>query len=83
MPVFEITQDQLVKLQPTSFSNQNLRERRDLQRLLRDQIEIIAEGVLVVSEEFGDWEDSRRRIDLLGIDRVANLVVIELKCGFR
>jgi len=34
---------------------------------------------LVVSEEFGDWEDSRRRIDLLGIDKAANLVVIELK----
>jgi hypothetical protein len=29
--------------------------------------------------EFGDWEDSRRRIDLLGLDRDANLVVIELK----
>ena len=33
----------------------------------------------MISEEFGDWEDSRRRIDLLGIDKGANLVVIELK----
>src|SRR5262249_24839928 len=29
--------------------------------------------------EFGDWEDSRRRIDLLAIDENASLVVIELK----
>src|SRR5690606_27181912 len=30
-------------------------------------------------EEFADWDDSRKRIDLLGIDKEANLVVIELK----
>ncbi|MGF1728472.1 hypothetical protein [Photobacterium kasasachensis] len=34
----------------------------------------------MISEEFTDWEDSsRRRIDLLAIDKSANLVVIELK----
>jgi len=32
-----------------------------------------------VAEEFGDWEDSNRSIDLLCIDKAANLVVIELK----
>ena len=42
-------------------------------------MEVIAPDVLVISEEFGGWEDSKRRIDLLGIDREANLVVIELK----
>lgn len=34
---------------------------------------------MVIAEEFGEWEDSKRRIDLLGLDREANLVVIELK----
>jgi hypothetical protein len=34
--------------------------------------------VLVIGEEFCQWEDSRR-IDLLVIDRDANLVVVELK----
>ena len=33
----------------------------------------------MIAEEFGEWEDCRRRIDLLGIDKGANLVVIELK----
>ncbi|VAX10970.1 putative inner membrane protein [hydrothermal vent metagenome] len=32
-----------------------------------------------MAEEFGEWEESRRRIDLLGIDKAANIVVIELK----
>ena len=34
-------------------------ERGDLQRLQREQIEIIALGALVIAEEYGDWEDGR------------------------
>src|SRR3546814_14859597 len=56
-----------------------LQERRDLQRLLRENVAVIAPDTLVIAEEYGEWDDSRRRIDLLGIDRDANLVVIELK----
>ena len=33
---------------------------------------------MVIAEEFGDWGASRRQIDLLCIDKEANLVVIEL-----
>jgi len=35
--------------------------------------------VLVIAEEFDGWDKSRRRIDLLGGDKDANLVVYELK----
>jgi hypothetical protein len=42
-------------------------------------VEVVSPDTLVIAEEFGDWEDTRRRIDLLGLDRDANLVVIELK----
>ena len=56
-----------------------LYERSDLQRLLRGQPTALGEDLLIVGEEFGDWEDSRRRIDLLAVDRDAHLVVIELK----
>jgi RecB family endonuclease NucS len=79
MAIFEVTPDRLVELPPTSFATHGVRERGDLQRLLRDQAAIIAPDVLVLSEEFGDWEDSKRRIDLLGLDKQANLVVVELK----
>jgi len=54
-------------------------ERTDLQRLLRTQIDVLGDELYVLTEEFGDWEDSKRRIDLFAIDKQANLVVIELK----
>jgi len=54
-------------------------ERSDIQRLLRTQIDVLGDDLYVLTEEFGDWEDSRRRIDLLAVDAEANLVVVELK----
>jgi hypothetical protein len=68
----------------TTFRDAAVRERQDLQRLLRQRIDVLdadGSGLLVIAEEFSDWQDSSRRIDLLAIDRDANLVVIELKRG--
>ncbi len=79
MSIFEVTSDSLKALERTDFASQGLRERSDLQRLIRDQIEVLDSDLLVISEEFGHWEESKRRIDLLAVDRKANLVVIELK----
>lgn len=79
MAVYRLTKDSIIPLTIATFATLEIGERDDLQRLLRDKIEIIAPDTLVISEEFCDWDDSRRRIDLLAIDKKANLVVIELK----
>ena len=79
MAIYSMTSDELRRLDGTTFSIARLSERHDLQQLLREQIDAIAPGTLVIAEEFGDWEASRRRIDLLGVDELGNLVVIELK----
>ena len=79
MPIFEVTKEKLMPINQTTFGTKGIYERKDIQRLLKSQIEILDEGLLVIAEEFGDWLDSSRRIDLLCIDREANLVVIELK----
>lgn len=79
MPLYEITSQAFRPINQTSFMEQRVRERHDLQRLLRSQIGVLGDDLYVLTEEFGDWEDSRRRIDLLAIDQQANLVVIELK----
>ena len=54
-------------------------ERKDLQRLLRTDTSPLGEDLLVIAEEFGDWEESNRRIDLLCLDKQARLVVVEIK----
>jgi len=79
MPLYEFTDQALRKLEEASLVDMRVRERGDLQRVLRSQIEVLGDDLYVLTEEFGDWEDSRRRIDLLAIDQQANLVVIELK----
>ena len=79
MAIYEITPDQFRRIAETSFGSQSLTERQHLQRLLRTQIETISPDTLIIAEEFGNWDDSKRRIDLLGVDKNANLVVIELK----
>jgi hypothetical protein len=79
MPLYELTSDSIKPVATISFSEAGVREREGLQRVLREKIDAISPGTLIVAEEFGQWEDSRRRIDLLGVDAEANLVVIELK----
>lgn len=79
MALYEITSEKLSEIPQTTFDQARLLERTDLQRLLRKQIDVILTETLVITEEFGEWDESKRRIDLLGLDKKANLVVIELK----
>lgn len=79
MPIFEITKDALTPLAATSFGAEGIYERKDLQRHLRNNIGVVASDLMVIAEEYGDWTDSNRRIDLLCIDREANIVVVEIK----
>ena len=65
MTIYQITDDNLEAVSVTTFAEEGIKERHDLQRLLRDQIDVISPNTLVISEEFGEWEDSRRRVDLL------------------
>ena len=79
MPIFEVRHDSLAPVSATSFESERLSERGDIQRLLKENIACLEEGLMVLAEEFSDWQDSSRRIDLLCLDTNANLVVVELK----
>lgn len=66
------------------FADCGVKETKDLQPALAScpsAIEEIAPGTLIISEEYGigRLKGSNRRIDLLGVDKSANIVIIELK----
>ena len=79
MSLFRIDNGKIVRIESTTFEANEMQERKDLQNMLKSKISVIVPDVLIVAEEFGEWEDSHRRIDLLGLDKEASLVVIELK----
>lgn len=79
MPIFKVQGSSLVSLGETTFEKINLLEPRDIRPLLKPRISEILPNTMIVAEEFRDWEGSDRSIDLLGVDKDANLVVIELK----
>ncbi|HVZ45619.1 MAG TPA: hypothetical protein VHA82_17545 [Ramlibacter sp.] len=81
MALYTLNMDsvQLSAVPPTRFTSLGVREREHLQRALQEKIEVIAAGTMVLTEEYGQWEEARRRIDLLCIDKHRQLVVIELK----
>ena len=83
MAIYKMANDKerLNKVDQTSFGKEGVLEHGHLQRILRDQPEVLEDGLLIISEEFADWQDSKRRIDLLGLDAEGRLVVIELKRG--
>jgi hypothetical protein len=79
VPLYEMTSTTFRPVPEASFAAMGIGERSDIQRLLRTQIDVLDDDLYVLTEEFGEWEDSKRRIDLLAIDSEANLVVVELK----
>jgi hypothetical protein len=71
MAIYELTKDIIREIEEARFAELGVSERGDLQRLLREQVEVFSPETLVIAEEFGDWEDGRRRIDLPGLDKEA------------
>lgn len=79
MAIFEINAQAMVALSETSFDVEGIYERDHLQQYLKQHIGALSPDLMVICEEYGDWVDSSRRIDLLCIDVDANLVVVEIK----
>lgn len=79
MSLYRIATDKLEPVPSTTFAAENVLERKDLQRLLRHDITPLGDDLMVIAEEYGEWEDSNRRIDLLCLSKSAGLVVVEIK----
>ena len=51
----------------------------NLQRMLSVQPDVLEVGLFILADEYGDWVEANRRIDLLALDNKGRLVVVELK----
>lgn len=79
MGLFTLEEKEFRAVSKTTFVRESILERRDIQSALARNISHFVPDCMVIQEEFNNWEDSQRRIDLLCIDKNFNLVVIELK----
>lgn len=79
MSLYVIQDRQLITVPVTSFAQEAILERKHLQAMLRGDSSPLGEDLFVICEEFSMWSDSARRVDLLCLDKLRNLVVVEIK----
>lgn len=72
-----VEQKELTELKLIKFSELGLKERFDIQEWVEKTPSILGEELLIIAKEY--ILPSGTRLDLLAIDRLANLVIIELK----
>jgi len=73
----DVQRKSLTALEKVKFSELGLKERFDIQEWLEKNPSILGEKLLIIAKEYE--LPSRTRLDLLAVDKQANLVVIELK----
>ncbi|MDQ2987153.1 MAG: hypothetical protein M3R13_10630 [Armatimonadota bacterium] len=70
---------QTTTVSATTFADLNVKERQDLQAWLINKPDVLGEELLFITSEFDQFDKSGRRLDMLLLDRLATLVVAELK----
>lgn len=73
----DIQNKKLIQMTPTTFYNEKLKERYDIQEWIEKNPEIIEQNLLIIGKEVILPSDIR--LDLLALDKNSNLVIIELK----
>lgn len=69
----------ITKIPRTTFQSLGIREREHLQEWIANNSECLDEELLIIQKEFDGFDDTKERLDLLGLDKDGNLVIIENK----
>lgn len=69
----------IIRIKAKTFSDLGFKEREHLQEWIESNPESLNEELLFIQKEFGEFGETRERLDLLAIDKHGNLVVIENK----
>lgn len=79
--LFRINPDEKTpqQVREADFAALGYRERYDIQEWIAAKPSILGDDLVVVTKEFSDFDRTDERLDLLAVDRLGNLVIIELK----
>ena len=67
------------QVREVNFAALGLQERNDIQEWIALNPTILGDGLLVITKEYDKFDRTNERLDLLAVDRLGNLVIIELK----
>ena len=73
----DIAKKTLVRLTPTKYSSLKLKESYDIEEWIEKNPEILGEELLIINRQY--CPATGLKLDLLAVDKDANLVIIELK----
>jgi len=71
--------NRIKRLEKKKFGELQFTERNHLQEWLANERMVFGEDFLIIQKEFDGFSDTNERLDLLALDKNANLVVIENK----
>ena len=66
-------------MQAKGFAELGFKERQNLQEWVAHRPDALGEELLIIQKEFDGFAGTKERLDLLGLDKTGNLVVIENK----
>jgi Endonuclease NucS C-terminal domain len=75
---YDPVKNELIEIPETSFQENNILERDNIEEWVRKNPEILGEELLIIGHEY-DKFDISDRLDLLAVDKEGKLVVIETK----
>ena len=67
------------QVRETDFAALGLQERYDIQEWIALNPTILGDDLLIIAKEYDKFDWTNERLDLLAVDRLGNLVIIELK----
>ena len=67
------------RVREVNFAERGLQERYDIQEWIALNPAILGDDLLIVAKEYDKFDWTNERLDLLAVDRLGNLVIIELK----
>jgi len=78
---YEKKRNEIIQIDETSFSNENLTEPQNIEIWIRKNPSILSEvegeELIIIGEQ--QASETKKRLDLLGVDKFGNIVIIELK----